>query len=77
MQLMHMQRTPKLNIGEQILNNPINENIFGTKGLTGGIEVLKLIKMSSDIDIDDLNKVSDEIDQINKGDQVDKKRCKC
>ena len=39
MQLMKMQGTPKSNIDEQILNNPINENIYETKGLASGIEV--------------------------------------
>ena len=34
-----MQRTPKVNIDKQILNNPIIGNIDETKGLTSGIEV--------------------------------------
>ena len=37
MQFMNMQRTPKANIDEQILNNPISENIGERKRLTGGI----------------------------------------
>ena len=72
-----MQRTPEANIYEQILNNPINENIDETKRLSSGIEVLKMIKMSSHIDIENLNKVSDERDQIDKGYQLDKKGRKC
>ena len=34
-----MQRTPKLKIDKQILNNPMSGNIDKTKGLTSGIEV--------------------------------------
>ena len=54
---MKMQRTPKTNIDEIVLNNPINKNIDKTKGLTSGIEVLKLGKTSSHINIENLNKV--------------------
>ena len=43
------------------------------KGLTSGIEVLKQGKISYHSDIENLNKDSDERDQINKGDQLDKK----
>ena len=46
------------------------------KLLTSGIEVLKLRKTSFRIDIESLNKVSDERDHIDKGDQVDKKEFK-
>ena len=74
---MKMQRKPKSNIEEQVLNNPINENIYETKALTSGIELLKMRQTSSRIAIENLNKVSDEINQIDKGDQLDKKRCKC
>ena len=74
---MKMQRKPKSNIEEQVLNNPINENIYETKSLTSGIELLKMRQTSSRIAIENLNKVSDEINQIDKGDQLDKKRCKC
>ena len=56
MKLMKIQRTPKLNIDEQLLNNPISGNIYKTKILTSGIEVLKLRKTSSHSDIENLNK---------------------
>ena len=75
---MKMHRTQKLNTYEQLFNNTISENIYETKGLTNGIEVLKLVKTSSHSDIENMNKLSDEIDQIDKGDQLNiKKRCKC
>ena len=54
---MKIHRTPKQNIDEQLFNNPISENIDETKGLTSGIEVLKLGKTSSHINIENLNKV--------------------
>ena len=41
---------------EQKPNNPISENIDEKKGWTIGIEVLKLGKMSSHSDIENLNK---------------------
>ena len=44
MKLMKMWRTLKGNIDEQILNNPINENIDETKIITSGMEVLKMRK---------------------------------
>ena len=44
-----------------------------TKVLTSGIEVLKLVKKSSHIDIESLKKLSDERDKIDKGDQLNKK----
>ena len=47
------------------------------KGLTSVIEVLKLGKMSSHSDIENLNKEYDERNQIDKGDQLYKKGCKC
>ena len=56
MKLMKMQRTPKSNIDEQLLNNPISENIDKTKGITSGIYVLKLGKTSSHSDIGNFNK---------------------
>ena len=55
-QLMKMQRTPKSNIDEKLLNNTIGENIHGTKGITSGIEVSKLVKISFHSDIENLNK---------------------
>ena len=73
MQFMKMQRTPKENIDEQILNNPINENIDETKRLTSGIEILKLRKTGSHIYIENFNKVSYEKDHIDKVDRLDKK----
>ena len=56
MQFMKMHRTPKSNIDEQLLNNPISENIDKTKGITSGIYVLKLGKTSSHSDIGNFNK---------------------
>ena len=53
---MKMQRTPKSNIDEQLLNNPISENIDKTKGITSGIYVLKLGKTSSHSDTGNFNK---------------------
>ena len=70
---MKMQRTQKEDIYEQLFNNPINENIDGKKVSTCCIEVLKLVKTSSHIDIENLNKLSDEVYQIDKGDKLDKK----
>ena len=67
-----MQITAKQNMDGTQLNNPIGEHI-DEKGLTSGIEVLKLGKVSSHIDIKILNKESDERDQIDKGDQLEKK----
>ena len=55
------------------MNNPISENIDITKGLTSGIEVLKMGKTSFHIDIENLNKVYYERDQINNGDKLGKK----
>ena len=55
------------------MNNTISENIDETKLSTSGIEVLKLGKTSSHIDIENLNKLSDEVYQIDKGDKLDKK----
>ena len=40
---MKMQKEQTLNIDEQQFNNPISEK-FDKNGLTGGKEVLKLIK---------------------------------
>ena len=68
-----MKRTPKANIDEHIFNNPINENIDETKWWTSGIEVLKLRKTSSHIDIENLDQLSDRRAQIYKGDQLEKK----
>ena len=56
-----------------MLNNIINQNTDKTKGINSGIDVFKLIKNSSHIDIENLNKVSDEIYQIDKVDLLDKK----
>ena len=67
---MKMHRTQESNIDEQLFNNTISENIDETKGLTSGKEVLKLVKISSHSDIENMNKLSDEIDQINKGDRL-------
>ena len=39
-QLITIQITPKENIDEHILKNPINENIDETKWLTSGIDVM-------------------------------------
>ena len=68
-----MKRTPKANIDERIFNNPINENIDEKKWLTSGIEVLKLKKTSSYIDIKNLDKLSHRRAQIYKGDHLLKK----
>ena len=73
---MKTQGIPEANIDEQNLNNPVNENNDETKIWTSGREVLKLRKTSFRIDIESLNKVSDERDHIDKGDQVDKKEFK-
>ena len=66
MQFMKMHRTPKSNIDEQLLNNPINENIDERKRFTIGIEVLKLGKINSHINIKKMNKSSDDMYQIDK-----------
>ena len=71
-----MHRTPKSTIDEQLLKNPISENIDEAKGLTIGIEVMKLGKTVSHSDIENLNKESDEKDHIDKGDLLDKKNMK-
>ena len=46
------------------------------KGLTGNIEVLKLVKMISHSDIKNIDKESDERYQIDKDDQLEKNGCK-
>ena len=58
---------------EKYLNNTINGNIDETEGLASGLEVLKIRKTSSRIDIENLNKVSDERHHIDKGCWLDKK----
>ena len=54
--MMNMKITPKANIDEKKFNNPISKNSDKTKEFPGGIEVLKLGKMSSHIDIENFNK---------------------
>ena len=55
---MKIQRTQTFNINEQQLKNPVSKNI-DKKILTSGIEVLKLVTMSSHSDIENSNKESD------------------
>ena len=52
---MIIERTKKLNIDEQEFNNPISQILTGNM-IMGGIEALKLRKMSSHSDIENLTK---------------------
>ena len=51
-----MKRTPKSNTDEQQLRNSNNWRYWRKKGLIGGIEFLKLVKMSSHSDIENMDK---------------------